>query len=111
MSVFTPSPSDLSVQILNKIFGVGWQNLFTSHQLAGHAGVLASMFQIFNTVILAGVTAFFTYVMVTGVIGSAHEGQVGGRRLHNFWVPFRGVTSVGLLAPLPWAKGFCLIQA
>lgn len=111
MSIFTPSSGDLSVHIFNHVFGVGWQDLFTSHGLSGSAGVLATMFHTFNIIVLSGVTLFFMYVMTTGVIGSAYEGNVGGKRLHNFWVPVRGVVSVSMLSPLPWLKGYCLIQA
>ena len=111
MSLFTPPPSDLSVRFFNKIFGVGWHTLYNGGHITGSTTALAAMFHVFNSVILAGLSLYFIYVFTTGVAGTAHEGTPLGKKYHSVKAPFRAATSTALLAPLPWLKGFCLLQA
>ncbi|MHB1516267.1 MAG: DotA/TraY family protein [Acidiferrobacteraceae bacterium] len=109
MSVLTPSPADLSVKLLDRIIGPGWQNLFTNGVQGGHLTLLGHMFATWNTLILSGLVVLFSVVATSGIISAAHEGKQ--TYFHGAWVPIRAVGSIGLLTPLPWAKGFCLLQA
>lgn len=111
MSIFTPPPSDLSVTFLDKIFGVGWQSLYNGGHITGSSGAIAAMFHVFNSVVLAGLSLYFIYVFTIGMVGTAHEGTPLGDRYHSIYAPFRAASSTALLAPLPWLKGFCLLQA
>ncbi|MHB1527839.1 MAG: DotA/TraY family protein [Acidiferrobacteraceae bacterium] len=109
MSVLTPSTADLSVKLLDRIIGPGWQNLFANGVQGGHLTLLGHMFATWNTLILSGLVVLFSVVATSGIISAAHEGKQ--TYFHGAWVPIRAVGSIGLLTPLPWAKGFCLLQA
>lgn len=108
-NVLTPSPADLSVKLLDRVIGPGWQDLFTHGVQGGHLTLLGHMFATWNTLILSGLVVLFSVVATSGIISAAHEGKQ--THFHGAWVPIRAVGSIGLLTPLPWAKGFCLLQA
>ena len=108
-SVLTPSSADMSVKLLDRVIGPGWQNLFTHGVQGGHLTLLGHMFATWNTLILSGLVVLFSVVATSGIISAAHEGKQ--THFHGAWVPIRAVGSIGLLTPLPWAKGFCLLQA
>ena len=112
--IFDPPPGDESVNILNQIFGVGWERMLYDGVVLNDdsaISVLALLLQYLNIVVLSAVVVMFTYMMAVGVVGSSHEGKPLGQRYHTLWVPFRGVTSTLFLMPLPWAGGFSVLQA
>jgi hypothetical protein len=53
--------------------------------------------------VLSGLVVLFSVVATSGIISTAHEGQQ--THFHSAWAPIRAVGSIGLLTPLPWAKG------
>lgn len=109
MNPLTPSPSDASVQFLNKIFGPGWNTLFSSG-----AGTPSSVFPVllgvYDSVLFAVLGVIVLYSLLVGIAEASQEGVPLGRR-YSRWMPFRIVTAAGFLAPMPAAGGLSLAQA
>ncbi len=109
MTTLTPSQGDLSIKLMNTILGHGWEHLLGG-AVGAHLTLLGQLFGVFNAVIMAGLVALFATVTASGVISTAHQGQVLGQRLNSAWVPIRAIGSIGLLSPIPLAKGLCTMQ-
>ncbi len=108
--VLTPSPGDLSVKMMNELIGQNWQDLFTHGASGAHLTLIGQLFTIFNGAIMTALVVLFSTVVASGVISTAHSGEVMGKKYHSAWVPIRAISSIGLLTPIPWAKGLCLMQ-
>jgi len=103
--------TDRSSAFFSDIFGVGWEQILSGTAPAGDFGnVLVTMLSTINTVVLAGVMVLMFYVISSGVVGTAHEGEALGKRYSTLYTPIRGALSVSALMPLPWCK-MSLIQA
>jgi len=93
---------------LNEIFGP----LFPS---ANGGGVQATVFSAtvgyFNIAMLAIGGVLFFYNITAGVLQTAHEGEVLGRRWSSLWAPIRVIFAVGLMMPVPNLGGYNTIQA
>ncbi len=109
MNPLTPSPSDASVQFLNRIFGPGWNTLFSSG--AGTPGsVFPAVLGVYDSVLFAVLGVIVLYSLLVGIAEASQEGVPLGRR-YSRWMPFRIVTAAGFLAPMPAAGGLSLAQA
>jgi hypothetical protein len=104
--------SDKSVGFFSDIFGIGWQSILDSgaDSVGGAGSTIEHLFFSFSGVIIAMTTIFMAYVVMVGVVGTAHEGETLGKRYSTLWVPIRAAVGISLLAPLPWAK-YSLLQA
>ncbi len=92
-----------SVYFLNSIFGnVGNVLVGTGPALLG------TMFQVFNTSVLALGSLIVTYTTVVSILATAHEGEALGKRFHTLWIPARTVT--GIAALVPTAGGYSYLQ-
>lgn len=109
--ILAPPPGDLSVSLLDSLFGPGWHSYLWGGAPAGAGSVLAELLGYFNVLVLAGVAVTLIIMTFSGVIGTSHEGTPLGKKYHSIWVPMRGVTSITLLTPVPWAGGFSILQA
>ncbi len=80
--------------------------------IAGAAGpsitLLGTMFQTFNSVILAVAVLVVVYTTVVGLLNTAHEGQFMGKNWNNLWIPLRMVFGIALLVPT--LSGYCILQ-
>ena len=107
-----PADESEAVKIIDNLFGVGWQEIFKGATAATDApNALYSIMATFNLIVLAAVVLFFLYIVGIGVLGTAHEGKPLGSRYNTLWTPIRSAVAVGLLMPLPWAKGLAMLQA
>ncbi|BAP87787.1 TraY protein [Burkholderiales bacterium GJ-E10] len=104
--MLTPSPNDVSVQLLNKVLGVGWDQWATGSAPAGAGSILATMFSSLNIALmsLAGVVLIYTHVR-----GTADVARTGASRV-NTWTFIRQSLAMMLLAPLPGAAGLNVLQ-
>jgi len=124
----TDPTKDVSVGVLEKIFGSGWWDYLNLHGQLGDGGssalfgvftehgqaaatVIGAVFSVMNVLALAFLVVLFVYVMGVGILGTAHEGQPLGKRYSTLWTPVRSGLAVMLLVPLPWAKGLSFLQA
>lgn len=85
--------------VFDNPFGVG----------AGATTIFGAMFQAFNMFVFAAAVAWGTYGVASGIVQTAHEGVVLGKRLNAIWMPIRLVTGIGSLVPI--FGGFSLSQA
>ena len=112
-SLLTPSSSDQSVSILNKLFGIpngNWHSIY--YQTIGGVGngsLFFTLLKDFDLVVLAFVVITVFITMAIGVTSTAHEGKAFGNRYHALWTPLRSAFAMVLLAPIP-GVGLSLIQ-
>lgn len=93
---------------LNEIFGP----LFPSVNGGGvKATVFSSVVGYFNIAMLTIGGILFLYNVTAGVLQTAHEGEILGKRWNSLWAPIRVILAVGLLMPVPNLGGYNTIQA
>lgn len=100
-------PNDLASWIFNNLFGPIFANPFTS--VGGATTLFGVVFLAFNVVVFSAGVVWATYGVAAGVVQSAHEGTVLGKRMSAIWMPIRMVTGIGSLVPA--FGGFSLSQA
>lgn len=114
---FTPcdptsaSCDDVSVQILTQVFGPVITQLTMGadpNAVSATANVLASMFAVFNSGILAIGAIIVSYVAAVGTINTASDGEALGKSWSSVFTPLRIVSGAAVL--LPSASGFSFIQ-
>ena len=99
----TPSNSDLSVQLLDKILGAGWQSFG-----GNPSGFFQSILGVFDSALFAVVAVIGVYSLMMGITESAHDGVPLGKR-YSRWMPFRIVAAGAFLAPV--SNGISIVQA
>lgn len=99
--LFTPNTDNWVVKILGKIFGSG---LYPG----GGTSPLSAPMQTFNEGILLLGGVYACYTLITGILGTAHEGEVLGKKISSVWVPIRYAISTAMIIPV--ASGYCLAQ-
>lgn len=99
----SPPSSDLSVQLLDKLFGAGWQD-FTPNS----GGFFQSILTIFDGALFAILGVIATYSLIMGIAEASHDGVPLGKR-YSKWMPFRMVAAGAFLAPV--VGGISLVQA
>ena len=104
------APQDLSVKLLDAVLGQGWENIITGTAPNASNSLIFTIFAAFNAVALGFVAALILYVIATGVMGTAHEGETLGKRYSTLWTPLRSAVAISMLMPLPWAQ-LSLLQA
>ena len=104
----TPS-TDLSTSVLTAAIGQFFSAPFSQIASSPGSTLLSSVFVIFNTAVFAVGVAFASYGIGSGIVQSAHEGQVLGKRMSAVWMPIRMSMGIGGLAPV--FGGFNLAQA
>lgn len=62
--------------------------------------VLGSVFYVFNLTLLAVAVLFMTYGLISGVVNTAHEGALLGKKQSTIWTPIRLITGISSLAPM-----------
>ena len=92
--------------LLNQVFGP----LFPSAGASSEATVFSKLIGFINLAILAVGGIVFLYSVTAGLLQSAHEGEILGRRWSSLWAPLRVLFAAGLLAPVPNLGGYNAIQ-
>jgi hypothetical protein len=113
-SIFTPSATDISVQLLNSLFPsltnpLGNTGAPPATQGSMDWSAIAKVIAMFNAGLLIIGGAMLTYNIVSGVAQTAHEGAVLGKNCSSLWAPIRVVIGIGALAPIP-GSGYCAAQ-
>src|SRR5581483_10946251 len=96
-----PPADDITVQMLNGLFGPGWPNYFNLQKPTGFEGVFFELLHTMNFVALSAVAVISVYSVLVGVANTAYEGRTFGQRMHTVWAPVRWAFSIFLLFPLP----------
>jgi len=99
----SPPASDLSVVLLNKLFGAGWTSF------AGNpSGFLQTILSVFDSAMFAVLAVIALYSLTMGIAEAAHDGVPLGKR-YSKWMPFRIVAAGAFLAPV--SNGISIVQA
>jgi conjugal transfer/type IV secretion protein DotA/TraY len=99
-----PPSDDITVRMLDGLFGPGWPNYFNLQQPTGFEGVFFDLLHAMNFVALSAVALISVYSVLVGVANTAYEGRTFGQRFHTVWAPVRWAFSIFLLFPLPAVK-------
>ncbi len=102
----TPS-GDLSVAVFTAALGSFFTSPFT--QVGAPTTVVGTVFMMLNAGIFAIGMVWVTYGIGAGIIQTAHEGVVLGKRFNPLWMPIRMTMGIGGLAPI--FSGYSLSQA
>lgn len=88
---FEPSTNDISIKILKELFG----SLF-----GGGTDAFGQAMDTFNgaCLIIAGTIA--SWVLLAGTIGTAHDGEMLGKKYSSAWLPIRYGIFTGALIPI-----------
>ena len=101
-TIFTADANDVSVSFLAALFG----NVGTV--LAGGSNqIVSQMFMVFNTGIIAFVSALVFYTLTMSVINTAQDGNAMGQKVST-WIVLRIVAGMSML--IPQYSGYSLIQ-
>ena len=97
---FAPVADDVSVKVINQIFG---------SLVNGGNDAFGSAVSTFNSaiMIIGGILA--TYTILDGTIGTAHDGEMLGKKFSSVWIPIRYSISTALVLPV-LAGGYCIMQ-
>ncbi len=103
--IFTPSSQDSSLAILQELFG----QLISGNFGGTSADPLLGGIKAFNGAVLTVGGILVAYTVVYGTIGTAHDGEMLGKKFSSVWIPIR--TSIGAALVLPIVGGgYCLMQ-
>lgn len=98
---FAPPPtSDMSRSFLNEIFG---------GLLDGGTDAFGASIRNFNGAILIVGGILAAYTIFAGTLGTAHDGEVLGKKFSSVWIPIRYVMGTALVLPV-LSGGYCIMQ-
>lgn len=99
--------SDWSMRLWRSLLGDFADDPFST--LGAPTTLLGGVFAIFNGCVFVLGTLWATYGILGGVVGTAHEGEVLGKRMSTVWFPIRMVTGIAGMVPI--FGGFTMNQA
>ncbi len=99
-------PQDLATRVMEGLLGANYTSPFTAG--AGASSLFGAVFLVFNVIVFAVGTVWASYGIGAGVLQTAHEGAVLGKRMNALWMPIRMVVGFGGLVPA--FGGFSLSQ-
>ncbi len=103
VSQYDPNPSSKALSILASIFG----NLGVFGPSGGDP--FSSTITFFNGAVLSVGGLLIAYSLILGIVGTAQDGEMLGKKLHSAWWPIR--TALGTALVLPVVNGgYCGIQ-
>ena len=107
---FTDNIGDpLTSTFLNELFGPLFPAADRDPE-AEHPTVFSTVIGYFNIIALGLGGLLFAWNLTAGLMQTAHEGELLGRRWSTLWGPMRLVFAVGLLIPLPDMGGYNAVQ-
>lgn len=106
--VFNATPqTDASLKIFGHLIGEHLKNPFAA--IGTPDTLFGVLFLALNSFIFLVGLIFASYGIGAGIVQTAHEGQVLGKRMSAIWMPVRMVT--GIAGLIPFFGGFSLAQA
>lgn len=102
-NLFDPASDDASLKVLSALFG----GLIEGDN---SQNPMLSAIKIFNSgvLIIGGILAGYT--ILAGTIGTAHDGEMMGKKFSSVWIPIRYSVGTALILPVV-GGGYCLVQA
>lgn len=111
LSQFTPPASDTSVEFLREVFGNLIGLIVTGGNVEGGdttSDALGAMMFIFNGAVLFLGMLFVGYTTVKGIVDSAHDGEMLGKKMSSIWIPLRSAAGAAVI--IPFGSGYNLVQ-
>jgi conjugal transfer/type IV secretion protein DotA/TraY len=102
-NLFEVPGTDKSMIVLRAIFG----DLFES---SGGANPMMAGINAFNSAVLVIGGLLVSYTILIGTIGTAHDGEMLGKKFSSAWVPIRTAAGTALVLPII-GGGYCIMQA
>ncbi len=93
----TSVENDLSIKLLNEIFGPSWTSVT---EIANTDSLLFELLNDFNKVVLTIVVLSFMWTMAIASANTANEGKPLGEKFSTMWVPIRAMLGVSFLVPV-----------
>lgn len=103
-NIFEPVAGDKSMMVLGSLFG-GLGTFGSSGVDPFLAGINA-----FNSAVLTIGGVLVSYTILIGTIGTAHDGEMLGKKFSSAWVPIRTAAGTALVLPVI-GGGYCIMQA
>ncbi|ALB23843.1 conjugal transfer/type IV secretion protein DotA [Piscirickettsia salmonis] len=108
-AIHIPGPADdQSVYILWQIFGNIIYFISGNTGIANGPTMVSEVISYFNAGLLSCLLLIYALIVVLGVIYTAHDGEILGRKWHTLWVVLRATFAP--IAMIPVKFGFCLAQ-
>lgn len=100
---FTPAQGDKAMMLMSSLFGkIGMFG-------ASSSDAFSSVIQVFNGACLFIGGILVAYTIIAGTLGTAHDGEMLGKKFSSAWVPVRTALGTALVLPvLP--GGYCALQ-
>lgn len=101
-NLFEPTAGDISVKVLGTIFGGLLEG--------GGNDPMLNAIKMFNggVLIVGGILA--AYTILAGTLGTAHDGEMLGKKFSSVWIPIRYSVGTALVLPVV-GGGYCVMQA
>jgi len=103
-NIFTIPSQDLSMNVLNRVFGSIGTLLYGA---VGQTAV-GNVLQYFNNAALVLGGIVILYSLIVSTINTAHDGEMLGKKWNSVWIPVRAAGGFALL--LPTKAGYAVIQ-
>ncbi len=97
--LFQVAPTDKSMQYLGMIFGAVGGLPISPPVGAGVNTTFSQLLYTFNEVVFALSIIILSYTGLVGLVSTAHEGEVLGKKWSVIWIPVRGALGLYLLLP------------
>lgn len=108
-TIHIPGPGDdQSVYMLWQIFGNIIYFISGSTNIQSGPTMVSEVISYFNAGLLSCLLLIYALIVVLGVIYTAHDGEILGRKWHTLWVVLRATFAP--IAMIPVKFGFCLAQ-
>ncbi len=103
-NMFEPVPADKAMKLLAAMFGN--LGVFGASSSDAFSGVITT----FNAAVLTIGGILVAYTIIAGTLGTAHDGEMLGKKFSSVWVPIRTAVGTALILPV-MTGGYCVMQA
>lgn len=107
--VFSPSSGDISLIVLSQIFGGLLSSGAAASGTLGGSDPMLNAISTFNGAILTIGGILAAYTILAGTLGTAHDGEMLGKKFSSVWIPIRYSLGTALVLPIV-GGGYCLMQ-
>jgi conjugal transfer/type IV secretion protein DotA/TraY len=107
--VFAPSSGDISMIVLSQIFGGLMSSGAAASGTLGGSDPMLNAISTFNGAVLTIGGILAAYTILAGTLGTAHDGEMLGKKFSSVWIPIRYSLGTALVLPIV-GGGYCIMQ-
>jgi conjugal transfer/type IV secretion protein DotA/TraY len=107
--VFAPASGDISLIVLSQIFGGLLSSGAAASGTLGGSDPMLNAISTFNGAVLTIGGILAAYTILAGTLGTAHDGEMLGKKFSSVWIPIRYSLGTALVLPIV-GGGYCLMQ-